>query len=65
MIDYGFVDIFGIKWHNLHVDRYNKIQEEILKRKTSGFAISEQLLNDSHSIFMEPKRMSDHEMRRR
>lgn len=54
MIKYGFVDIFGISWFNNQVDGYNKIQKEISDRKNNGFPISEQLLNDSHSIFMEP-----------
>lgn len=58
MTDYGFVDIFGISWSTDQVNRYNKIQKEISDRKNNGFVISEQLLNDSHCIFIEPLRMS-------
>ena len=54
MLEYGFIDLYGVAWDKPEVDRYNKIQREIQSRGKNGYTVNEQLLNDSYRIFNEP-----------
>ncbi len=57
-VKYGFTDIYGIAWTDLEVDRYNFISEKIDQRIRDGYKVPEQLLNDRHYQYTQPRYFS-------
>ena len=53
-IEYGFHDIYGIKWSDAQVDLYNKVSAEILQREQEGFPVSDEMLDNRHRIYQLP-----------
>ena len=53
-MSYGFTDIYGIKWDDPQVDLYNKVSEEIRQKEINGFEVSEQVLDERHTIYQVP-----------
>ena len=53
-LEYGFTDIYGIKWEVPQVDMYNKISLEIKQREDDDFPVSENMLNTRHMIYQIP-----------
>lgn len=54
VINYGFVDIYGIIWQKEQVDLYNKVSAEIDSRLRNGFSVSDDMLDNRHRIYHIP-----------
>ena len=49
VIQSGFVDVYGGKWKDCHIEHYNRLSEEIESKEKAGFNV--EWLKDSRHRF--------------
>lgn len=50
-MEYGFIDLWGGKWLDIWVDRYNDMTAEIEQKRAAGYDV-EWFLNARHRYFV-------------
>lgn len=54
MVQYGFVDIYGVRWDDRQVNRYNDLQKRIAAFEVKGWDAPEELKMESHKCYQSP-----------
>jgi len=54
MVQYGFVDIYGVRWDDRQVNRYNDLQKRIQKFEIKGYKVPRELEMESHKCYQQP-----------
>jgi hypothetical protein len=54
LVNYGFVDIYGIQWDDRQVNRYNDLQKRIRAFESNGLRVPSELEMESHKAYQSP-----------
>ena len=54
MVQYGFVDIYGIRWDDRQVNRYNDLQKRIQAFEIKGYKVPWELEMESYKCYQQP-----------
>jgi hypothetical protein len=54
LVNYGFIDIYGIQWDERQVNRYNDLQKRIQAFEESGLRVPSELEMESHKTYQLP-----------
>jgi len=54
LVKYDFVDIYGIRWTDSQVNRYNDIQKRIRAYEANGLRVPRELEMESHKAYQSP-----------
>ena len=54
LVKYDFVDIYGIRWTDSQVNRYNDIQKRIQAFEINGWDAPNELVMESYKAYQSP-----------
>jgi len=54
MVQYGFVDIYGVRWDDSQVNRYNDLQKRIQAFEVRGWEAPDELKMESFKCYQQP-----------
>jgi hypothetical protein len=54
LVRYGFKDIYGIRWDDEQVNRYNDLQKRIQAFEVNGWEAPSELKMESYKVYQAP-----------